>query len=64
MKQKRKLTLNREKIGSLTNMHNVQGGKEVGLDAGGGSTEHNFTCGWCTQISKGGSCVYIQDICV
>jgi len=63
MKKNRKLTLNKEKIGSLSNMDDVRGGKADLIDAGG-STEHNFTCGWCTQVSKGGSCLYINDICV
>ena len=63
MKKNRKLTLNKEKIGSLSNMNELIGGKADLID-GGGSTEHNFTCGWCTQVSKGGSCFMVDGVCV
>ena len=65
MKKNRKLTLNKEKIGSLSNMNEVIGGKADLID-GGGSTEHNFTCGWCTtftHVSEGHSCLVFDTVC-
>lgn len=63
MKPTKKLKLNYEKVSKLNDLSSIRGGKEMEL-AGSNSTDHAFTCGWCTQITKGNSCVAINTMCV
>lgn len=59
MKKGKKLSLKKEKISSLTNsdMHSIKGGgpQDPVLDAG--STNHDFTCSWCTGGDNTTTCV-------
>ncbi|CAM2893527.1 hypothetical protein DRF59_07390 [Chryseobacterium flavum] len=53
MKKTKKLSLKKEKISSLTNsdMKSIQGGvQQIDNDLAGsaGSSNHDFTCCWCT----------------
>lgn len=56
---KKKLSLKKEKISSLTksDMQSIQGGKQgLNEDLAGsvGSSNHDFTCCWCTGGNGGG----------
>lgn len=51
-----KMKLNKKKMARLTNE------QAQSINGGAGSTEHNFTCSWCTSDSESFECKTVNTM--